>query len=344
MQDQGGSGRATIRDVANAVGVSTATVSKVMNATGRVSAETRKAVLEAARELDFRPNAMARALQSNRSSSVGLLTDDTYGRFSLPLMAGLTEGLIAQGMSVFLCVIDGPKELGATHLDALLQKRVDGLIISGRRVDRLPDIDLTGVTVPTVYALSHGPADGVTLAPDERHGAALAVSHLIEIGRRRIAHVTGPRRFRVAMERAESWRDTLAAEGLWKEGEALHGDWSQGWGHTAAAHLIDGRPASDWPDAVFCGSDQIGLGMIDAFRERGIDVPGQIAVIGFDNWQVLAAQARPPLSSIDMNLPELGREVGRTLTRMIAGESPATGTTRLPCTLVPRASTIGPAG
>ncbi|MFC6486526.1 LacI family DNA-binding transcriptional regulator [Nitratireductor sp. GCM10026969] len=334
----------TIRDVANAVGVSTATVSKVLNATGRVSEETRKAVLDAAKRLDFRPNAMARALQSSRSSSVGLLTDDTYGRFSLPLMAGVTEGLIAHGMSVFLCTIDGPPELGATHLDALLQKRVDGLIISGRRVDRLPDIDLSGVPVPIVYALSQGPEHGVTLAPDEKQGARLAVTHLIEIGRRRIAHVTGPERFRVVRERAASWRETLAAHGLASDMAVLNGDWSQRWGHTAVAELFDGRPEAEWPDAVFCGNDQIGHGLVDALRERGIAVPGQVAVIGFDNWHVLAEDSRPPLSSIDMNLPALGREVGLTLMRMIAGEHQAEGTTRLPCTLVRRASTIGPVG
>lgn len=343
MQSDGSGRKITIRDVAVAVGVSTATVSKVLNRTGRVSDDTRAAVMEAAARLGFRPNAMARALQSNRSSSVGLLTDDIYGRFSLPLMAGVTQALIARGTSVFLCTIDGPPELGATHLDTLLQKRVDGLIVSGRRADRLPDLDLTGVTVPVVYALSQGPAEGVTLAPDEHQGARLAVDHLIGLGRRRIAHVTGPERFRVVRDRAEAWAGALADAGL-AAMPCLPGDWSQGWGRTAVARLLDGAAPADWPDAIFCGNDQIGVGVIDALRERGIAVPGQIAVIGFDNWQVLARETRPPLSSIDMNLHTLGQEVGHALARMIAGAPQAKGTIRLPCTLVPRASTTGSEG
>ena len=340
MQDGGSGRRTTIRDVAAAVGVSTATVSKVLNRTGRVSDETRAAVLDAAARLDFRPNAMARALQSSRSSSVGLLTDDIYGRFSLPLMAGVTQALITSGTSVFLCAIDGPPELGARHLETLLEKRVDGLVVSGRRVDRLPDIDLRGVTVPIVHALSQGPDDGVTFAPDEHQGAALAVGHLIGLGRRRIAHVTGPERFRVVRERAEAWRRALAEANL-AAMPCLAGEWSQRWGHSAVAQLLDGVPEAEWPDAVFCGNDQIGVGVIDALRERGVAVPGRIAVIGFDNWQVLAQETRPPLSSIDMNLTTLGQEVGHALARMIAGTPHPAGTTRLPCTLVPRASTTG---
>jgi len=341
MTEESAGPRITIRDVAKAAGVSTATVSKVMNATGRVSEGTRETVLKAAKSLDFRPNAMARALQSRRSYSAGLLTDDTYGRFSLPLMAGVTEGLIGKGMSVFLCGIDGPPELGGSHLDRLLQNRVDGLIISGRRVDRLPDIDLSGAKLPIVYALSRGPVGGVTLAPDEEHGASLAVTHLLDIGRRRIAHVTGPRRYQLVEERARAWRDTLAAADLLTDAEPLFGDWSELWGHAAIGHLFDGMGRSDRPDAIFCGSDQIGRGVIDALRERGISVPDDVAVIGFDNWRVMAEQTRPPLSSIDMNLTVLGLEVGLALSRLIAGERQDQGLIRLPCTLVPRASTIG---
>ena len=328
--------RATIRDVAAEAGVSIATVSKALNGRGRMTAETRERVLGAAKALNFRPNALARGLHTKRSFTVGLLTDDVYGRFALPVMQGVTEGLIDHGVSVFLCALEENPVLAQSHLDALMEKQVDGIVVAGRRVDRILPVDFGGLTVPVVHVMSEGGADRVSFLPDEEQGARAAVAHLAGLGRRRIAHVTGPERFRVARERAGGWGAALAEAGLRPHGPgAMYGRWSEAWGHEAVAALWAGPEA---PDAVFCGNDQIARGVTDALRERGVRVPGDVAVVGFDNWEIVAEETRPPLSSVDMNLRELGRQAGLALLQQINGAEVVPGVRRLPCTLKVRAS------
>ena len=328
--------KATIHDVAAEAGVSIATVSKALNGRGRMTADTRERVLGAAKALNFRPNALARGLHTKRSFTVGLLTDDVYGRFALPVMQGVTEGLIDHGVSVFLCALEENPVLAQSHLDALMEKQVDGIVVAGRRVDRILPVDFGGLTVPVVHVMSEGGEDRVSFLPDEEAGARAAVAHLAGLGRRRIAHVTGPERFRVARERAEGWRAALAAAGLRPHGPgAMYGRWSEAWGHEAVAALWAGQEV---PDAVFCGNDQIARGVIDALRERGVRVPGDVAVVGFDNWEIVAEETRPPLSSVDMNLRELGRQAGLALLQEINGAEVVPGVRRLPCTLKVRAS------
>jgi LacI family transcriptional regulator len=328
--------RATIYDVAKAAGVSVATASKALNDTGRMGVETRERIRKVATMLGFRPNALARSLISKRSFTVGLLTDDTYGRFTLPVMAGVSEGLIDHGVSVFLCAVEDNPALAKVHVDAMLDKQVDGIIATGRRIDRPLPVNLSQLPVPVVYALTAGPADAVTLTPDDRQGARDAVGHLIAQGRRRVVHVTGPDSFRVVHERAEAWRETMKAAGLTvADADLLRGSWSEGWGHEAVAALWS---RAERPDGIFCGNDQIARGVVDALRERGVTVPRDVSVVGFDNWEIVAEQTRPPLTTIDMNLKELGRQAGLTLVRLLAGEPVKPGLAKLPCSLVVRAS------
>jgi LacI family transcriptional regulator len=328
--------RTTIYDVAKSAGVSVATASKALNGTGRVGEETRQRIKRVADQLGFRPNALARSLISKRSFTVGLLTDDTYGRFTLPVMAGVSEGLIDHGVSVFLCAVEDNPVLARVHVDAMLDKQVDGIIATGRRIDRPLPVDLSHLPVPVVYALTAGPDDAVTLVPDDRQGAHDAVDHLVARGRRRIVHVTGPSSFRVVHERAQAWRDCLASAGLPADEACLmRGSWSERWGHEAVAQLWS---RAERPDGIFCGNDQIARGVIDALRERGVAVPDDVAVVGFDNWEIVAEQTRPPLTTIDMNLKELGRQAGLTLVRLLAGETVPPGPWKLPCSLVVRAS------
>jgi LacI family transcriptional regulator len=129
--------------------------------------------------------------------------------------------------------------------------------------------------------------------------------------------------------------EALAAAGL-APSDPLIGDWSEAWGYEAAARLL--ADPSRVPDAVFCGNDQIARGMIDGFTRRGLAVPGDVAVIGFDNWEIFAAASRPPLTTVDMNLKDLGRHAGLTLLDLVEGRSVAPGIRALPCRLVVRAS------
>ena len=329
-------GRITIHDVAAAASVSIATASKALNDTGRMSVETRARIRRVAQELGFRPNALARSLLSKRSFTVGLLTNDTYGRFTLPVMAGISEGLIDHGVSVFLCAIEDNPDLAKLHVDAMLDKQVDGIIATGRRIDRPLPVDLSHLPIPIVYALMEGPADAVALVPDDRQGARDAVDHLIAKGCRRLVHVTGPAHFKVVEERTRAFRDALAAAGMPpSEAQILTGVWSEQWGREAVETLWSQKNP---PDGIFCGNDQIARGVIDALRERNVGIPDDVCVVGFDNWEIVAEQTRPPLTTVDMNLKELGRQAGRALVRLVNGESVEPGITKLPCTLVVRGS------
>ncbi|WP_142053473.1 substrate-binding domain-containing protein [Pseudonocardia kunmingensis] len=158
------------------------------------------------------------------------------------------------------------------------------------------------------------------------------------LGRRHIAHITGDREYAAATDRAEGAASALAAHGLRFAGQApLFGEWSEYWGYSAMRSLLD---RSTEVDAVMCGSDQVARGVLDALRERGRSVPCDVAVIGFDNWGSILAGARPPLSTVDMNLEQLGRSAAQRLFDRIDG-SAAQGVQRLPCRLVLRESTLG---
>jgi LacI family transcriptional regulator len=252
-------------------------------------------------------------------------------------MTGLEECLADRRMAVFMCNATDDLEREAQHVESLIGKRVDGIVVTARRADRRPRLAVPSSDIPVIYVFSQiDDPDSVCLLPDDEGGAALATTHLIGLGRRRIAHVSGPERFEAVRLRRDGYRKSLARAGLDEpSGFYLPGIWSEDWGREAVARLFGANSAA--PDAIFCGNDQIARGMADALRERGISVPGTVSIVGFDNWEIIAAATRPPLTTIDMNLTELGREAGRRLIGMIAGES-MRGVHRLPCSLVIRES------
>ncbi|MBP0580497.1 LacI family DNA-binding transcriptional regulator [Labrys sp. LIt4] len=336
---EGASEPVTLRDVAAAAGVSLATASKALNGQGRMTAETRKRVREVAARLGFRPNALAQSLLRRRSFTVGLLTNDTYGRFSLPLMAGITDALVDKGVSVFLCNVEDDPRLAQLHVNAMLDKRVDGIIATGKRIDRRLPVDLSNLGIPAVYAFTEPDPGAAAFVSDDEAGARLATEHFLGLGRRRIAHITGPASFSVVNLRAKACHDVQAQAGL-SPFPPLMGAWSEAWGHEAVGRLFAGRGAK--PDAIFCGNDMIARGVIDALRERGLSVPGDVGVIGFDNWEIIASQSRPPLTSIDMNLAALGRQAGLALLAQVDGRPVEPGVRKLPCRLVVRESCGSP--
>ncbi|WP_279581006.1 LacI family DNA-binding transcriptional regulator [Fodinicola feengrottensis] len=161
--------QATITEVAAKAGVSVGTASKAVNGRGQLRPETRARVLAAAAELGFEPNALARGLLSGRSYTVGLLTNDSFGRFSMPVMLGAEEALGAGQMSVFLCDSRGDAERERHYIRTLQARRVDGIVVTGRRIEPRPPID---TVVPVVYAMapSTDPRD-VSVTSDEAGGA-----------------------------------------------------------------------------------------------------------------------------------------------------------------------------
>ncbi|GAA2674318.1 LacI family DNA-binding transcriptional regulator [Actinoplanes palleronii] len=327
---------ATLHDVARLAGVSVATASKALNGRRHVSTTTRADVLQAAERLAYSPNTLARGLVAGRTGMVGLLTSDLEGRLSIPILMGAEDAFGADRTSVLLCDARGDAVREGHHLRTLLSRRVDGLIVVGARPDPRPSIG-RDLPVPVVYAYapSDDPED-LSLVSDNVAGGRLAIRHLTEVGRRRIAHITGDPSYSAAHDRAHGARQELAAQGLELAGDRVYfGAWSEEWGRSATRMLLARHDAID---AVFAGSDQIARGVIDALHSSGLEVPRDVAVLGFDNWEILAASSQPPLSSVDMNLKTLGRVAAERLAAAFDGKL-GSGVEQLPCRLVPREST-----
>ncbi|MEQ1956385.1 LacI family DNA-binding transcriptional regulator [Mesorhizobium sp. CN2-181] len=329
-------GTPTIRDVARMAEVSIGTASKALNAGGRLSQETRDKVLRVAREIGYRPNDLAQSLHRAKSRTIGIISNDSFGRFTFPIVEALEERLAEDGIAVFMCNATDDPARERQHLDQLLRKRIDGLVVTARRADMRAAIDPLAHGLPVIYVFSQADdAGALSLLPDDEGGARLAVAHLASLGRKRIAHVTGPERFEAVRLRCAGYRSALSEAGLPEiDGFYLSGVWSEAWGREAMAKLF-ATPRR--PDAVFCGNDQIARGATDALREMGVGVPAEVAIVGFDNWDVMALAARPALTSVDMNLKALGREAGDSLLEMIGGKR-LSGVRRRPCSLVVRAS------
>ena len=325
----------TVTDVAARAGVSVGTASKAINGRGQLRASTRERVLAAAKELGFQPNALARGLIAGRSYTVGVLTTDSFGRFTIPIMLGIEDALGAGEISTLLCDGRGDPLREQHYVRTLLSRRVDGIVVTGRRPDPRPPIGDLPVPVVYVYTASSDPND-LSVVSDDNQGAELAVGHLLLTGRDRIAHVTGPERHLSARLREAGARSVLAAAGRrFAAGGVLWGEWSEAWGRAAGDILLrSGAPF----DAVFCGSDQIARGVADTLRERGRAIPDDVALIGFDNWDVMVEGCRPPLTTIDPDLTELGHAAARRLLAAIEGGPPERGQIRLPCQLVIRQS------
>ena len=332
----------TIRDVARLADVSIGTASKALNASGVLRQETRDKVTRIAREIGYRPNDMAQSLHRSKSMTVGILSTDSFGRFTFPIFQALEERLADQGIAVFMCNATDDPARERQHIDQLLGKRVDGIVVTARRSDRRPPVEVNVPGLPVIYVFSQTDnPDAFCLLPDDEGGARLAIEHLVRLGRRRIAHVTGPQHFEAVRLRHLGYSSTLAAAGLAEpEGYFISGKWAEQSGYDAVARLVDGPLPR--PDAIFCGNDQIARGVLDGLRERGISVPDDIAIIGFDNWDAMVEATHPKLTSVDMNLKALGRQAGERLLDMIAGQRPV-GTRRLPATLVVRQSCGAPA-
>jgi len=328
---------ATLSDVAKIAGVSLATASKAINGRGEVAAATRQRVLEAAKKISFTPNELARSLINGRTGTVGLLTSDLEGRFVIPILMGAEDAFGAGQVNVFLCDARGDAIREQHHLNALLTRRVDGIIVVGRSTDPRPSLG-HNIPVPVVYAYapSEDPTD-VSITPDNRAGGRLAVEHLVACGRSKIAMITGEAAYAAAQDRAAGVMDALGDAGLELVGRPMFSEWSEHWGRDASAMLFRQFPDID---GIVAGSDQIARGVLDTMRDLGREVPHDVAVVSFDNWEILATNSRPELTSIDANLQQLGRMAATRIFDAIDGTAATPGVENLPGRLVIRGSTI----
>ena len=330
--------RQTVRleDVALAAGVSLATASKAMHNKPRISEETKRRVLAAAKALNYSPNKLAQSLARGTSGLIGLVTSDLQGRFSTPILIGAENELRAQSTSVLLANARGDAALERAHVEKLLSLKVDGLIIVHCETNPRPSLgDDWGV--PLVYA--YGPStdpDDCSVTCDNVEAGRMAVNHLISCGRRNIAIIAGEERYTATGDRLKGALEALAEFGMEPAGPVRYGRWDENWGRAATRLLLEQGVEFD---AVVCQSDQLARGCIDALKQRGLRIPEDVAVIGHDNWNVLTSSSRPALTSIDNETEAIGGLAARRLMDAINGRSHH-GVDYVPCRLIQRESTL----
>ncbi len=329
--------RATIVDVARAAGVSTGTVSKALNGTGRISATTRERVVLEAERLGFTPRSRRGELRAagDLAYSVGVLTSDSFGRFTIPIMLGAEDTLGPGRVAVLMCDSRGDALRERFYIDSLIRRRVDGIIVTGRSNDPRPPIGDTG-SIPVIYAYAPSTdPDDCSIVPDNERVGSLAIEHLLGSGRERLVHITGPESQTATKDRQHGAAAELSERGLAWAMPPQHGEWSERWGRESAFRLLrEGVPF----DGAYCGSDQIARGFVTGLRESGVAVPDAVGVVGTDNWDVIAEASRPPLTTIDLNQTELGKRAATMIIDVIDGAPLPSGLTLIEPSLVMRES------
>lgn len=329
--------QSTLTEVAQLAGVSLTTASKAVNGRDRISEATRKRVLRAARELSYTPNLVARSLASGRSSTIGvLLRDPMIHRIAMPIVIGAESMLQERQLSAIIADARGVVARLAGLAVMLRQRNVDGLLIVGDNQGQTPSITVAA-KIPCVYV--HGPTTNprdVVHLVDDFAGAVAIVNHLVEVGRVRIAHITGPEHSPAVQQRVLGVGHALDEHGLQLVGDVRYGQWSQRWARQAAREVLADAPDLD---AFACGSDQIAAAVVETVIASGRKVPDDVAITGYDNWPVFAEETDPALTTLDMNLEELGAVAASDLLAMINGARVGGGTRHHEGTLVVRGST-----
>ncbi len=329
--------RITIRDVAQLADVSPATVSKVMNGARHVSRSAQERVLAAIGKLNYRPNSVARSLKLKSTATIGLVTDDLEGVFTMSMMRGVEEAVSARGFSVFLCNSYGEPARERQHLGVLLNKQVDGIILmSGYKVRNRAAPALPLQHIPVVYLYQYTrELPYPCILPDDFGGAALGTRYLISSGRRRIALINGPYRYEATLERLAGYRQALEEARLPFDPALVRvAEWNESSGYALTRELL---ALPEPPDAILCSSDHLAVGALEAIKEAGLSVPDNIALVGFDN-RYFAAHQRPPLTTVALPLREMGKLAGDLLIEAVREQISKPMTHKVPCCLVQRDS------
>jgi LacI family transcriptional regulator len=325
----------TILDVARAAGVSTATVSRAMNG-GLVSPAARASVEAAVARLGYRPNTVARGLATGRTGVIGVIVPDVAGPLYAQMARGIEDVTEPLGLQFFMLTDNRSAELERRAITTLLERRVDGLVLIGSRLERAALEALLGSGTAIVLVEREGadvPFASISL--DNEGGAYAATRYLVECGHRRIAHVTG---LRAAGERRRAgYLRALADAGL-EPGPLLEGDFSEDSGVAAAAPLLAQRGVT----AVFCANDRIALGLSSALIAAGVLLPDDLSLVGFDDLP-FSAFLSPALTTVRQDARVMGRLAAQRVVAAMSGAAEPTATL-VPPELVIRASVApGPA-
>ncbi|MET0126591.1 MAG: LacI family DNA-binding transcriptional regulator [Pseudomonas caspiana] len=307
---------ATIKDVAALAGISYTTVSHVLNKSRPVSDEVRIKVEAAIQQLDYVPSAVARSLKAKSTSTIGLLIPNGVNPYFAELARGIEDYCERNGFCVILCNCDDNADKQRGYLRVLLEKRVDGLIVSSVGGDPGLDGGLAGVRTPMVVVdreLEGIDADLVRI--DHELGGYLATRHLLGLGHRHIACIRGPSQTSVARLRFRGYELAMAQAGIHVEPHwIIESDYTSPGGYQAAVGLLSGPP----PTAIFAGNDMIGIGVLRAAAERGIQVPRDLSVVGFDDIE-MSRYVYPALTTVGQSIVELGESAAQMLLRRISG-------------------------
>ncbi len=329
---------ATIKDVAQAAGVSITTVSHTINGTRRVSDELRERVLRAMQQLDYHPNGLARGLRMGETKTIGLIVPDNSNPFFAEIARTIENIGFQNGYSVILCNSDGNTEKQQTYVHVLAMKQVDGIIFisAGRSTSDLRFLIDDGIEVVLVDRDEPDPAIDIVLVDNEQ-GGYNATRYLLDLGHRRIACILGPDSLSPSEQRAAGYRRAISEAGLELPADfVVGGDFMLAGGELAAVELL-GRP--DPPTAIFVCNDMMAIGAIRGARGRGVRVPEDLSIVGFDDIP-LAGAVFPPLTTMAQPTAQIGALATELLLRRLQGPACDVRPERivLPAQLVIRAS------
>lgn len=328
-----GSAPVTLADVAALARVSTATASKALNDRPGISERTREQVRRAANSLSY--GKQSGGVVGQAALTVGVIVTMLDSHWVTPIVEGIEEVISPADATIFLSPPSRGINSVRARFEAMLAHRVDGAVVISDSTNAVPPL-AEQPQVPVVYAYgpSSGPED-VSFTPDNVQAGRLIAEHLLSRQRTRAAFINGDPGFDAARDRVKGFMEAFG-DGELVGREAVFGDWSEGWGRRGITSLLDSGAGID---AVVAGADRVARGVMDVLRAYGKRIPQDVAVAGFDNWDELAMNAWPPLTTIDMNLPELGRQVATELRVQMEGGRSEPGVRRLPVRLVPREST-----
>ncbi len=315
----------TVKHVAQAAGVSPGTVSNALTGKRPVSPKTRSRIFQAIEELGYKPNLLARSLVNRRSHTIAIVTSEVEQFGPARILSGIDEQAEELGYSLLLTLMRNPAEEDVEQtITNLVARGVDGIIWAVHQVgnNRRWFTAERRKELPPIAFVTMEPKPGMAIVnTDNRAGAKMAVQHLISRERRVIGHIAGPLDWWEARERLHGWRATLADAGLENSDDLLvKGNWSAESGEAGLRQLLERRPDMD---GIFLGNDQMAIGALQAAHRLGYAIPGDLALVGFDN----IPESRyfwPPLTTIHQGLFEIGRVALQTIHDAIE-ESGASG-------------------
>ncbi|WBB80632.1 LacI family DNA-binding transcriptional regulator [Micromonospora sp. WMMD882] len=327
---------AVMSDVARLAGVSHQTVSRVLNNHPSVREETRQRVLRAVHQLNYRPNALARGLAGRRSRVIGVISFDTILYGPAATLLGVERAARAAGYGISIVTLERLDRAGvASAIDALTEQSVAGVVLIAPMLTAAVAVSGLPTGVPAVVVESGRAGELPSVSVDQVTGARLAVEHLLSLGHETVWHIAGPRDWLEARDRMDGWRLALEVAGR-RTPPALTGDWSPRAGYEIGQSLAD-RPEVT---AVFCANDHQALGLLRSLHQRGVRVPQDVSVVGFDDIPE-AEYLSPPLTTVRQDFDEVGRRCVATLLESFGEANGHPIDRRVEPTLVVRASSGG---